>query len=233
MRTKNMVKDLFVRGFDEKLHAKATQIATNDRITLASIVMDAIDKWIKNYEKNRHRHNLILYSDQTSLRKILDEIDKLASDNWFKSYCGPTKHFGIQILNKRKWFDATANHYEEYLEKPQETANKVLETISSKVVEDSLSRRNNTRLLPLTVAFLVEDLAREESVKMAARVCEWYERKSVPGITFCIANTGNVLSGSFDDLFELFNAHNGVFLTKSNKIYRLRIDDEHFYSLLI
>jgi hypothetical protein len=37
-------KDLFVRGFDEKLHAKATQIATNNRITLASIVTDAIDK---------------------------------------------------------------------------------------------------------------------------------------------------------------------------------------------
>ena len=39
-----MVKDLFVQGFDEKLHAKATQIATNNRITLASIVTDAIDK---------------------------------------------------------------------------------------------------------------------------------------------------------------------------------------------
>ena len=97
-----MVKDLFVRDFDEKLHAKATQIATNDRITLASIVTDAIDKWIKNYEKIRHRHNLILYSDQISLKKLLDEIDKLASENWLKSFCGPTKHYGIQILNKKK-----------------------------------------------------------------------------------------------------------------------------------
>ena len=228
-----MVKDLFVRGFDEKLHAKATQIATNDRITLASIVMDAIDKWIKNYEKNRHRHNLILYSDQRSLGKILDEIDKLASDNWLKSYCGSPKHSGIQILNKRKWFDAASDRYEGFLEKPQETAIKVLETINSKIKDSIGSNGNNPRLLPLTVTFLVEDLAREESVKKAAAVCEWYERKSIPGITFCIANTGNVLSGSFDDLFELFNAHNGVFLAKSNKIYRLRIDDEHFYSLLI
>ncbi|HZD36490.1 MAG TPA: hypothetical protein VE130_14900, partial [Nitrososphaeraceae archaeon] len=107
MSTKNMVKDLFVRGFDEKLHAKAAQIATNDRITLASIVTDAIDKWVKDYERNKHRHNLILYSDQISLKKLLDEIDKLASDNWLKSYCGPAKHSGIQILNKKKWFDAT------------------------------------------------------------------------------------------------------------------------------
>ena len=44
-----MVKDLFVRDFDEKLHAKATQIATIDGITLASIVADAVDKWIKNH----------------------------------------------------------------------------------------------------------------------------------------------------------------------------------------
>ena len=67
----------------------------------------------------------------------------------------------------------------------------------------------------------------------AAGVCEWYESKSIPGITYCIANTKNVLAGSFDDLFELFNAHNAVFLAKSNSIYRLRLDDEHFHSLLI
>jgi hypothetical protein len=226
MSIKSMVKDLFVRDFDEKLHTKATQIATNDRITLASIVTDAVDKWIKNYEKNRHRHNLILYSDEISLSKILDEIDKLASDNWFKSFCGPTKHYGIQILNKRKWFDATANHYEEFLEKPQETATKVHETINNKV-------KGSSRLFPLTVAFLVEDLARKESVRKAADFCEWYERKSTPGITYCITNARNVLSGSFDDLFNLLNVHNGVFLAKSSKIYKLRLDDEHFYSLLV
>ena len=228
-----MVKDLFVRDFDEKLHARATQIATNNSTTLASIVTDAVDKWIKNYEKNRHRHNLILYSDQISLRKILEEIDKLASDSWLKSYCGPTEHSGTPILSKRKWFDATAKHYEEFLEKPQETIVKVLETISSRILEDSKGNRNNSKLLPLTVTFLVEDLAQTKSVKKAAELCEWYEGKSVPGITYCIANAGNVLAGSFNDLFELFNAHNGVFLAKSNKIYRLRINDDHFYSLLI
>src|ERR687883_75948 len=141
----NMVKDLFVRDFDEKLHAKATQIAANDHTTLASIVTDAVDKWIKNYEKNRHRHNLILYSDEISLSKILDEIDKLASDNWFKSFCGPKKHYGIQILNKRKWFDATANHYEDFLEKPLETASKVHEAIKNKVEGGG---RSSSRLFP-------------------------------------------------------------------------------------
>jgi hypothetical protein len=89
------------------------------------------------------------------------------------------------------------------------------------------------RLLPLTVAFLVEDLACKESIKKAAGFCEWYERKSTPGITYCIANAGNILTQSFDDLFNLFNAHNGVFLVKTNKIYRLRLDDDHFYSLLV
>jgi hypothetical protein len=232
MGTKNMVKDLFVRDFDEKLHASATQIATNNNITLASIVTDAINKWIKNYEKNRHRHNLILYSDQISLRKILEQIDELASDNWLKSYCGSTEHSGIQILSKRKWFDATPNNYKEFLEKPHETTIKVLEIISSRI-ENSKGSKDDITLLPLTVTFLVEDLARTESVKEAAGLCEWYEGKSVPGITYCIADARNVLAGSFNDLFELFNAHNGVYLAKSNKIYKLRIDDEHFYSLFI
>jgi hypothetical protein len=221
-----MVKDLFVRDFDEKLHLKATQIAANNHSTLASIVTNAVDKWIKNYEKVRHRHNLILYSDEVSLNKILSEIDKLASDNWFKSFCGSTDHSGIQILNKKKWFDATAKNYAEFLERPQEAATKVLENINNEVGD-------SRRILPLTVAFLVEDLARKESVRKAAEFCEWYEKKSTPGITFCISNTRNVLTGSFDDLFNLLDAHNGVFLVKSNKVYRLRLDDEHFYSLLI
>ena len=230
-----MVKDLFVRGFDEKLHAKAAQIATNDSVTLASIVTDAIDKWVKNYEKNKHRHNLILYSDQISLKKLLDEIDKLASDNWLKSYCGPAKHSGIQNLNKKMWFDAARDSYEELVEKPQETAIKVFDTINGKIGDrrSNGNNRNNTNLLPLIITFLVEDISRKESVKKAAGVCEWYESKSIPGITYCIANARTVLAGSFGDLFELFNVHNAVFLIKSNKIYRLRIDDEHFYSLLI
>jgi hypothetical protein len=221
-----MVKDLFVRDFDEKLHLKATQIAANNHSTLASIVTEAVDKWIKNYEKVRHRHNLILYSDEISLNKILGEIDRLASDNWFKSFWGSTDHSGIQILNKKKWFDATAKNYDEFLERPQEAATKVLENINNEVGD-------SRRLLPLTVAFLVEDLARKESVKKAAGFCEWYEKKSTPGITFCISNARDVLTGSFDDLFNLLDAHNGVFLVKTNKVYRLRLDDEHFYSLLI
>src|SRR6185437_3976371 len=229
-----LVKDLFVRGFDENLHAKATQIATNDRVTLASIVTDAIDRWIKNYEKSRHRHNLILYSDQLSLKKILYEIDKLASNNWFKSYCGSVNHPGLQILSKLKWFDATTatsdNHYKEMLKNTQKGMIKLLQTINSKVKDNC---KNDVSIMPLTITFLVEDLAREASVKEAAEVCEWYEKKSIPGITCCVTNAKSVLSGSFDDLFELFNAHNGVFLSKGNNIYRLRLDDEHFYSLLI
>ena len=65
MNSKVMVKDLFVRDFDEKLHAKATQIATNDGITLASIVADAVDRWIKNHENNRHRRSARRYRDES------------------------------------------------------------------------------------------------------------------------------------------------------------------------
>jgi hypothetical protein len=217
-----MVKDLFVRDFDEKLHAKASQIATDDGITLASIVSDAVEKWIKNHEKNRHRHYLILYDDEKTLSKLLNEIDKLASDNWFRSSCGSAKHYGMQYLSKRKWFDATAGNYDKLLDNPQVTGNKVLEIIGNKLGNK----------FPLTVAFIVEDLARKESVRKAVGFCEWYESKSLPGITYCIANTKNIISGSFDDLFDLFNVHNAMFLTKGNRLYRLRLDEERSYSLL-
>jgi len=164
-----------------------------------------------------------LYDDEKTLSKLLDEIDKLASDNWFKSSCGSAKHFGMQYLNKRKWFDATAGNYDRLLENPQVTGNNVLEIIGNKVGNK----------FPLTVAFLVEDLARKESIRKAVGFCEWYESKSLPGITYCIANTKNIISGSFDDLFDLFNIHNAIFLTKGNTLYRLRLDEERFYSLLI
>ena len=169
------------------------------------------------------------------MKKLLDEIGKLASDNWLKSYCGPARHSGIQILNKKKWFDATKEGYEEFFESPQETAIKVLNNINGKIEGKgrSSSKKNDVNILPLIVTFLVEDISREESVRKAAGVCEWYESKSLPGITYCIANTRTVLAGSFDDLFELFDAHNAVFLAKDDKIYRMRLDDEHFYSLLI
>jgi hypothetical protein len=85
----------------------------------------------------------------------------------------------------------------------------------------------------LTVAFLVEDLARKESVRKAVGFCEWYESKSLPGITHCIANIRNIISGSFDDLFDLFNVHNAMFLAKGNTLYKLRLHEERFYSLLI
>jgi hypothetical protein len=218
-----MVKDLFVRDFDEKLHAKASQIATDDGITLASIVSDAVDKWVKNHEKNQHRHNLILYDNEKTLSKLLDEIDKLASDNWFKSSCGSAKHYGMQYLNKRKWFDATAGNYDKLVENPQVTGNKVLEIIGNKIGSK----------FPLTVAFLVEDLARKESVRKAVGFCEWFESKSLPGITYCIANSKNIISGSFNDLFDLFNVHSAMFLAKDNQLYKLRLDEARFYSLLI
>jgi hypothetical protein len=222
MNSTCMVKDLFVRDFDEKLHAKASQIATDDGITLASIVSDAVEKWIKNHEKNRHRHYLILYDDEKTLSKLLNEIDKLASDNWFRSSCGSAKHYGMQYLSKRKWFDATAGNYDKLLDNPQVTGNKVLEIIGNKLGNK----------FPLTVAFIVEDLARKESVRKAVGFCEWYESKSLPGITYCIANTKNIISGSFDDLFDLFNVHNAMFLTEGNRLYRLRLDEERSYSLL-
>jgi hypothetical protein len=164
-----------------------------------------------------------LYNDEKTLNKLLDEIDKLASDNWFKSSCGSPKHYGMQYLSKRKWFDATAGNYDKLLENPQITGNKVLEIIGNKVGNK----------FPLTVAFLVEDLARKESVKKAVGFCEWFESKSLPGITYCISNSKNIISGSFDDLFDLFNVHNAIFLAKGNRVYKLRFDEERFYSLLI
>ena len=218
-----MKKDLFVRDFDGKLHAKATQIANDDGITLASIVNDAVDKWVRQREKSRHRHDLVLFADTKSLIKILSELDRNTKQNWFRAVVGQAKHPGKEFLKKHKWFDGSISPYSQFFDKPFGYANKVLSKIGSQIDNGHL----------LTVAFLTGDLAKERSLRKAAEFCSWYDKKHVPGITHCICPSENILSGKTEDILELFNCHNQVFIVKDDKLHRLRLTEENFFTLVV
>ncbi len=215
--------DLFVRDFESKLHSKATEIANRDGLTLGSIVSDAVDKWITHRERSHVTHDLVLYSDEEDLINMLKTVDQLTKQNWLKACCGVNTHTGMQFLKKQGWFDGTVEPYRQFLDNPTKYANKVLEKIGNQVGENQL----------LVMAFLTGDMAHKRSLKKAGIFCQWYDNKGVVGITHCVADSKNILTGSTDDILELFKAHDQVFIVKQDKLHRIRMTDENFYSLLV
>ena len=216
--------DLFVRDFDSKLHSKATEIANQGGLTLGSIVNDAVDKWITQRQKSHTEHNLLLYADDASLINMLKMSDQITKQNWFRVCCGPKTHAGIQFLKKQGWFDGTVEPYIQFLDSPHQYFNKVLEKISGQM---------KTVSQLLVMAFLAGDMAGKRSLKKATTFCQWYDKKEISGITHCVSDSKNILAGSTEDILEFFKAHNHVFIVKDDKLYKMRITDENFYSLFV
>lgn len=215
--------DLFVRDFDPELHSKTSEIANRDGLTLGSIVNDAVDKWITQRERSHVIHNLVLYSDEESLVGMLKTVDQLTNQNWFRACCGTNTHTGMQFLKKQGWFDGTVEPYSQFLGNPTRYANKVLEKIGNQVDENQL----------LVMAFLTGDMAYKKSLKKAASFCQWYDKKVARGITNCVADSKNILSGTTEDILELFKAHDQIFIVKQDKLNRIRMNDDNFYSLIV
>jgi len=219
-----MSKDLFVRDFDLKLHSRASQIAKIDGVTLGSIVNNAVDQWVRQREKTRHRLDLILYSDEKSMLNILDELDHLTNQNWFRAYFGPSSnHKGVELLKKHKWFNGTVTPYDEFYDNPIGYVKKVLKKVGNEVNTDQL----------LTLVFLTQNMTKPRTVKKASKFCEWFKAKKVPGITQCLVDTDNVFSGKTEDIIEFFNCHDQVFIVKDDKLHKLRLTDESFFSLVV
>lgn len=216
-----MSHDLLVRGLDKEVHTKITDASDQLGISVNAIIKDAADKWVSQLGKERHRHDLILYSDDSSLKDLLVKMNEFTQVNWSKVCCGPPKHLGIQTLTKMGWPDGTIKPYEKFYQNPTEYAKKVIQTIKT----------NKGKQL-LIAAFLTGDLAKD-SIKKSAEFCEWYDKKNVPGITHCIAPTQTIMQNKMEDILELFKCHEQVFVVKNKKLHRLRLTEENFYTLLV
>lgn len=216
-----MTRDILVRGLDKEVHSKIANASEQLGMSVNSIIKDAADKWVSQLGKERHRHDLILYSDDESLKYLLSKMNELTETNWFKIYCGPPKHLGITTLAKYNWLDGTIKPYEKFYQNPTEYAKKVI---------DSIKPQKNRQLL--IAAFLTGDLA-NDSIKKSAKFCEWYDKKHVPGITHCIALTETIMQNKIEDILELFNCHEQIFVVKNKALHRLRVTEENFYTLIV
>ncbi|WP_100183077.1 hypothetical protein [Candidatus Nitrosotenuis aquarius] len=216
-----MTRDILVRGLDEEVHSKIANASEQLGMSVNSIIKDAADKWVSQLGKERHRHDLILYSDDESLKYLLSKMNELTETNWFKICCGPPKHLGITTLAKYNWLDGTIKPYEKFYQNPTEYAKKII---------DSIKPQKNKQLL--IAAFLTGDLA-NDSIKKSAKFCEWYDKKHVPGITHCIALTETIMQNKIEDILELFNCHEQIFVVKNKTLHRLRVTEENFYTLVV
>ena len=219
-----MTKDLLVRGFDDEIHAKLGAISGNMGVSLNSIVKDAVDKWISNNSQITKKHELLLYADDESLKYLLKSVNRMAqNDDIFKACCGPKSHTGMQFLTKQGWFDGTIEPYKQFLNNPNTYGKKVLEKVGKKIDKAQL----------MVLAFLTGDLADKKSVSHSARFCQWYHKQGIEGITHCIAHAKNVLSGNVDDVLDLFETHDQVFIVKKDSLYKIHTSKENIHKLFL
>ena len=213
---------MLVRGLDDEVHSKITDASEQLGMSVNAIIKDAADKWVSQIGKERHRHDLVLYSDEESLKDLLAKMDELTQVNWAKTCCGPPNHLGIKTLTKLDWPDGTIKPYEKFYQNPNDYAKKLIQSVPKTAKNKQL----------LIAAFLTGDLAKD-SIKKSAKFCQWYDEQHVPGITHCIAPTQTIMQNKIEDILDLFNCHEQVFIIKNKKLNRLRVTEENFYSLII
>ena len=219
-----MVKDLLVRGFDDETHSELGQIAGKMGVSLNSIIKDAVDKWITNNSQTIKKHELILYSDNESLKKFLKSINRLAqNDDIYQVCCGPQEHVGMQFLKKQGWFNGTVEPYKQFLTSPNTYGKKVLEKVGKNIDRQQL----------MVLAFLTGDLAEKQSVKKSADFCQWYDKQNVQGITHCVAHAKSIFSGNLDNILQLFDTHDQVYIVTEDSLYKIHTTKESIHKLFL
>ena len=104
-----MEHTLIIRGFDDQVHEQLGKIANQRGVSINSIVKDAVDKWLKKQQSEVPRkHDLIIYSDDESIMRVLKSMDRFAKEgDLFKCFFGPPHSPPILL----KWYDGTVKPY--------------------------------------------------------------------------------------------------------------------------
>lgn len=218
-----MTKDLSIRGFDEKTHAKLNQIASQRGVSVNSIVKDLVDKWLEKQDHVRKKHDLILYSDDESMAWLLRSIDRLLKDGrWFRTFCGPPSYKSVKLLKKLDWFDSTIH--------PYSSENKNFGRYTAHIV-DKIAKESG-RLPVCWFDFLIEDISRS-SLKEAIHLESQYDENRLPGMTFCNYRLDTLMSAGINDLMDLFSHHDQVFILKDKELVKMHITKEGVQKLLL
>jgi hypothetical protein len=243
-----MVHDLLIRGFDDQIHSQLGELAKEKGVSINSIVKDAVDKWLQQQQSDiPKKHYILLYSDDSSLLKLLKSMDRLAKESdLFRCFCGPPYTISTKLLSKLNWYDGTVTPYcynnetttknkgqTQTLQQQQQIqipSQKSIMSYCSKIMENIAKNANNKQVCCLD--FLINDVAKS-SLQQALTIEKAYDDNRIPGLMYCTYKTETLLSAEIKDLVELFEGHDQVFILKEEEVYKLHITKENVHKLFL
>lgn len=232
-----MTRDLIVRGFDDQVHATLGRIANQKRVSINSIVKDAVDKWLKYQQEIPKKHHLILYSDHESMLALLKSMDRLAKESdLFRCYCGPPLSPETTFLSKLKWYDGTPMPY--YYTNHSHSAKKQIPTsprnditkYCKQVITKIADVTNNRQLCCMD--FLINDISKN-SLKQAMIVEQLYDNNRLSGLMYCNYMTESLINSDINSMIELFEMHDQVFILKDTEVYKLHVTKENVHKMFL
>ena len=254
-----MTRDLLVRGFDDKVHSQLGKLASEKGVSINSIVKDAVDKWLQQLSNIPKKHYLVLYSDDEDMLKLLKAMDRFAKESkLFRCFCGPildleslsqqkiiqkngvatssmTRNYFSFILSKLNWYDGTdINYYNKKIKITKDYLQfqnlKTTMEYCNKVMGNIIKNSNGKQVCCMD--FLINDIAKS-SLQQALEIEKIYDSNRIPGLMYCTYKISNLLKGQIDDLVELFEGHDQVFILKNDEIYKLYITKENLHKLFL
>ena len=219
-----MAKDMLVRGVDEEIYSSLGAAAKEKGISINSLVKDAIDSWLLKKDNEVKIHHLVLYADDKSLSSLLRSLDYFAKKSgWFKCYCGPATDSGVQLLDEMKWYNGTVV--------PYDTNAKNLVNYCGSVIQKINKKANGQPVC--CIDFIVGDIANQKSLPRALKIEHEYNRNRARGLMFCPYKTPDLLSAGIDDMIELFEEHDQIFILKGDKVYKLHLTLESTHKMIV
>lgn len=217
-----MVKDILVRGFDDKDHLQLNQMANELGVSVNSIIKDAVDKWISGKTSIPKKHILLIYDDESSVLELLKSVDRLAQEQgWFRAFCAPPEHKTKKSLSKLGWFDGTVLPYVPE-KNPSQYCSQMLDKISKQLKQRPICG----------IDFVLTEIA-SSSFKEALKIENSYEKDPLPGIFFCPYKAEDVMNSSLSETMELFLMHDPFYILKKNELYKLHVTKESPHKLFL
>jgi hypothetical protein len=218
-----MPKDVLVRGFDEKIHSELGKKSDQMGVSVNSIVKDAVEQWLNKKTHVPHIHDLLIYSDEKSMKSFLKSLDRIASNSeWFKSFAAPPKHDSEKTLSNLNWFNGTIKPYNPHGTNGSKYCGQVLQKIA---------KESNKKPL-CCVDFMITDIA-NSSFHQAMELEKGYDSARLPGLMFCPYKASDLMNSDITDMIELLMMHDRIFVVKNDDIYKLHVTKESIHKIFL
>ena len=215
---------MLVRGVDEEVYATMGNAAKEKGISINSLVKDAIDTWLSRKDDDVKIHHLVLYSDNKSMSSLLRSLDYYAKKSgWFRCHFGPADSFGAKSLNELKWHNGTIS--------PYETCTKNMVNYCGNIIKKMTKKADSQPVC--CIDFILGDIANKKSLSQALKIEHKYNKCRVRGLMFCPYKTSDLLSAGINNVMELFEEHDQIFVLKDDKVYKLHLTLESVHKMIM